>query len=238
MSAQVAEVSTNQTERSHNKRTRTGRGRRNYGNRQGNANSHGNRNAFVNPVNLNPHEVRINHFRDGRLYDEHAPVGFSVQTWLARKNYSNWLKSIRSQPGMEMFRRPKTVIVEEFEGDDGSRVRFRSTVQRDRVVSTVRTVLPNRGNKKRSLLPAQSTGESLDSENYIPKMFTIAMGREFAGLRNAAGLTQAKLARELNVTENHIRRVELGGLVAFNPEDEFVKKLAQVLGIGSVRYHE
>lgn len=222
-------------EEQRNKRTRTGRARKAAGRYQSGGKQ--TRNSFVNPVSMNPHEVRASHFRDGRLYDETAPEGFIVQNWLARKNYSNWLKSVRAQPGMEMFRRPKKIVVEEFEADDGSRLRVRSVIQRDRVVNSLRTVLPAKGNKRRALLPGQSKVDGIDGE-YIPKMFSVTMGREIASLRNTAGLTQAKLARQLNVTENHIKRVELGGLVAFNPEDEFVKKLAQVLNVPSVRYHE
>lgn len=219
------------------KRTRTGRAKRMLARKDQALRTK--RNAVVNPNNMNPYEVQTHHFRDARLYDETASVGFIVQNWVARKNFNNWLRSVRSQPGMEMFRRPKKVVTEEYDADDGTRVRFRSTIQHEKVVHTVRTVLPRTGNKKRSLLPGQAkNGEGVDAENYIPKMFTVSMGREIAAMRNTAGLTQAKLARLLNVTESHIKRVELGGLATFNPEDEFVKKLAQVLGVASIRYQD
>ena len=242
MSSKVIHIDSNMESNTNvrrQKRTRTGRTNRVKKSLPRNINANmNNRDSLVNPININPHDVRTHHFRDARLYDETAENGFIIQNWVARKNFNRWLKTIRGQSGMEMFRRPKKIVFEEFDSDNGTRVRLRTTIQKDTVVGTIRTILNRPGNNKRVLLPGQAKDNADGIDNYVPKMFTVTMGREVSVLRNSVGLTQAKLARVLNVTENHIKRVELGGLVTFNPEDEFVKKLAAVLEVPSIKYQD
>lgn len=210
---------------------------------------------FHDPYKMNPHKVRVSHFRQGWLYDPDAPAGYQVQRWVAKTKYNNYKRRIRDRDGWKNYRRPPHIIYEEVK-------------ERNRIFVVKRTVymkvpgskLPDFTVEKVSSVPKGATlirlpkedprkdfmaesspadpSEVDDKTSVSPKMFTLHMGREIARLRNELELTQVELARIVNVDSNYIKNVELGGLISFNPEDVIVRKLAKALGVPSIKYQE
>lgn len=89
------------------------------------------------------------------------------------------------------------------------------------------------------LLPqSRIRGVKPDDENFRAKFFTEKMGRDIRNLRNSLQLTQADLAKKINVSTNVIKNIEHGGLITFHPEDLMVKSLAKALGVTSIKYQE
>lgn len=94
-------------------------------------------------------------------------------------------------------------------------------------------------NKSGPLLPqSRVKGARIDDEEFRAKMFTMTMGKEISKQRNALGMTQAELAKAINVDAATIRNIELGGLITFNSEDKMVKELARALNLPSIKYHD
>ena len=210
---------------------------------------------FNDPQKMNPHKVRVLHFRPAYLYDTDAPVGFQVQRWVAKKKYSNYKQQIRSREGWKNYRRLPHIVYEEVrEGNrifmikrtinmkvPGSRLPDFTVEKVTRVPKGATLIrLPKEDPRKDQNVDAVFIDplEADDKTNVSPKMFTLHMGREVARLRNDLGLTQTELAMIVNVDTNYIKNVELGELISFNPEDVIVRKLAKALGVQAIKYHE
>lgn len=191
---------------------------------------------FANPYKMPRNAVRIRHFRNARVYDGDAEKGFEVQRWFARKMYNAWLREVRKNPDWKNFRRNRRPVYVEEEDEAG--VVFKRMTPH----ATGEVFAKKDGNKNptRSTATAQSKdkGVSVEDTDFRPRMFTEKMGREIAQLRNNMSLTQADLAKMINVYAGTIRDIEAGGLVAFNPEDVVVKSLAKALGVASIKYQE
>jgi DNA-binding XRE family transcriptional regulator len=92
-------------------------------------------------------------------------------------------------------------------------------------------------NHAKVTISASKTGVDVDDNEYVPKMFTSSMGTDIMLRRNELDLTQEDVARAMNVDVNTIRAIEVGGKVAFNPQDPLVNKLSNVLKTG-IKYIE
>lgn len=193
---------------------------------------------LLNPYQMNRYHVKMHHFRDARIYDRQIKQsGWSVQKNVMRKKYNQWVRSIRRLRGWEDFRRAHREVVETVEGNDGN-VYFIRHVTQPSNYQHDRTLLPKNNRKNKDLPPSTENGVNVLDENYRPKMFTMKMGQEIARLRTNLGLTQAELAKKINVDANMIRNIEVGGLITFNPRDNMVKSLARALDIPSIAYQE
>lgn len=204
------------------------------------------RDTIINPYSMDRHCVKAKHFSDARLYDDTIEGSeWQVSKYYARMKYRKWLSDVRSEAAWVGFHRPPREEVEEIEGDDGK-------------IYTIKKIVPykvpglpyktpfiighRRGvgrNSQVSLLPqARIKGTTICDEKFRAKMFTITMGQKIARLRNDAGLTQAELAKKINVDAATIRNIELGNLITFNSEDKMVKELAKALNIPSIKYQD
>jgi ribosome-binding protein aMBF1 (putative translation factor) len=202
--------------------------------------------GYPNPYTMYRHNVRPCHFAEARLYDlDISQAGWQISHRKARREYRKWLLSVRRIPGWENFRRTLCEIEEEMTDDDGNiyiirklvpvRDRTRQFIHRQNITSN----LTNNPNRRTRLLPqSRDKGVKITDENFRPRMFTEKMGREISQIRNNLGLTQADLARKINVDAHTIRDIELGGLITFNSEDVLVKELATTLGMPSIKYLE
>lgn len=196
------------------------------------------RNVYSNPYRMNPFEVLKADFREARLYDDDiVEPGWRVQPYVANRKYRKWLHDARQQPGMRGLRR--SFIPHDDEADENGNQRTAtknvSFVTRPQSISQS---LP-RGNRNGRLLPqSRVKGAKPGDDDFKAKMFTVTMGQEIATLRTAKKMTQADLAKKLNVDAPMIRNIEKGGLITFNSEDVMVKEMAKVLGVLSIKYQE
>jgi len=196
---------------------------------------------FVNPYGMNKHNVSRYHFKDARIYDpDIKESGWEIQPKIARKKYNDWVRSVRATPGWEGFHRAPRVVWQEFEDKDGNTYVFRKVVQPRVPGMGMAVARQNAGKNRRTNIVSQSRtrGGKPDDQDFRPKMFTSAMGREISRLRGLANLNQVDLARKINVDVNMIRNIELGGLITFNSEDVMVKALARALEVPSIKYQE
>lgn len=192
----------------------------------------------LDPYHMNRYHVRMHHFQDARIYDRQIKqAGWTIQRNIIRKKYNQWLRSIRSLRGWEDFRRVHREVVERIQGDDGNVYFVRHVVQSP-PVNREKSLLPKNNKRNKDLPPSTENGINISDENYRPKMFTMKMGQEISRIRTNLGLTQAELAKKINVDANMIRNIEVGGLITFNPKDNMVKSLARALNIPSIVYQE
>lgn len=195
-----------------------------------------------NPYQMNRHKVKLHHFRDARIYDtDITEPGWEVPYYVAKKKYDQWLRAVRRKPGWENFRRPVVEVEEELEDEDGQVYVFRKIVPRFQAPRTnqlgAQTYHRN-NNRKRPYAQSVEKGVKVDDDRYRPRMITKQMGKEISRLRQAMGLTQAELAKKINVETNLIRDIELGDAVPYHPEDMILKNLARALNVPSIRYRE
>jgi len=208
------------------------------------------------PYKMDPHKVRISHFKQGWIYDPDAQAGFKVQRHVAKSKYNNYKRRLRDREGWENYRRPPQIIYEEVK--ERNRIVIVKVTIYMRVAGiklpeyTIEKVsrvpkgatlirLPKEDPKKNRVTDIAVTDpseETDDKTSVSPRMFTPHMGKEIARLRNELELTQVELARIVCVDSNYIKNVELGGLISFNPEDVIVRKLARALGVPSIKYQE
>ncbi|QGR54116.1 helix-turn-helix family protein [Moumouvirus maliensis] len=196
---------------------------------------------FLDPYKMNPHDVRIHHFKDARLFDssiKNNDASWQVQDCYARKKYNQWLKAVRRQQGWEGFRRPLVEIMQEVEDEYGNIVVFRKKVPYKSTQPRTVVARDSSRNKSTYLPQSKEKGVNVDDTNFRPRMFTEKMGREISNLRNKLGLTQADLAKKINIDVNMIRNIEMGGLISFNSQDPMVRLLAKELGVPSIKYQE
>lgn len=194
---------------------------------------------FPNPYRMNRRDVRISHFKDARIYDSDInEPGWQIPTWVARKKYRQWLRSIRKIPGWEGFRRAPREIIQIIEDEEGNTYVIRKLVPYKVYGPATHHKEAGKNSNKRLMPQSKDKGVRYDDENFRPKMFTEKMGREISQLRTSLDLTQAELGKKINVDANMIRNIELGGLITFNSEDMMVKNLAKALGIPSIKYRE
>ncbi|AGC02124.1 Helix-turn-helix XRE-family like protein [Acanthamoeba polyphaga moumouvirus] len=197
--------------------------------------------VYLNPYKMNPHDVRIYHFKDARLYDNsirNTDASWEVQDWYARRKYNKWLRAVRRQEGWEGFRRPPIEIMQEVEDEDGNIIILRKKVPFRKTLPRVVVAKDTSRNRSKYLPQSKEKGVKVDDTNFRPRMFTEKMGREICNLRNKLGLTQADLAKKINIDVNMIRNIEMGGLISFNSQDPMVRSLAKVLGVPSIKYQE
>ena len=201
----------------------------NYGHKTGNK-------RFMDPYKMPRNAVRIRHFRDAKVYDPGAEKGFEVQRWYARRMYNAWLREVRKNSEWKYFRRARRLVYTE--DDEEALVVFKRMTP----FKTGEVVAKKDGNKNpsRSAATAQSKdrGVNVNDSDFRPRMFTEKMGKDVATIRNGMSLSQAELAKMINVYAGTIRDIEAGGRVPFNPEDVMVKALAKALGLNSIKYQE
>ena len=226
-----------------------------------------NNKKFVNPYKMNPYDVKPWHFRDARLYDKQIKEsGWEIQRSHANKKYRQWVCKIRKFPEMRNFHRLMTEIVvnepyyyydnnSELVEDTRPVIKVISmtnylkgeeeSVKRGYAVPTGTVVFKKETNNihvvpKEITDVAQSVekGVKIDDPNYIPKMFTETMGRYISQTRNSLGLTQAQVAKKINVDSNTIKNIEKGGLVSFNAGSDLVKNLSRVLNLPTINYQD
>lgn len=198
---------------------------------------------FRNPYRMNRNDVKITDFYDARIYDPQAEEGFTVPRYYAKKMYYAWLNNVRKNPGWEGFRRPPILVTEEVEKEDGSTYVIRKWISWSELNHTNEKIMKFDAAKNKNVphkLEPQSRirGAKLGDEHFKAKMFTGVMGKNIAQLRNSLNMTQADLAKKINVDTPMIRDIELGDKITFNSEDIMVKNLAKALGIKSISYQE
>lgn len=188
------------------------------------------------PYTMNRHNVRMRDFRDARIYDPDAEEGFEVQHWYMKKMYNEWLRSVREISGWESFRRAPKLILEEVEREDGSTYIIKKLVPYKKAMELAK----NAGKNQKPVLTSQSKDRGVrpDDQDYRPRMFTDKMGKIISQQRHHLNMTQADLAKMINVDTATIRNIEIGGMVSFNPEDMMVKSLAKALKLPSIKYQE
>jgi len=187
---------------------------------------------FIDPYTLNKVEVRIDHFSDARFYDLDCPAGYSVQHWRAKKSYNKWLRGVRHISGMQLFRRPFYHI----DNDEDESNKYHKYNRNQRQTKLVKRLHAGK-NKPTSVLPQSADpGLKPGDENFRPKMFTEAMGKQISKLRTQLGMTQGTLASKIYVHVNVIKDIERGGVRTFNSEDPMVRALYKILGITSLKY--
>lgn len=194
--------------------------------------------------------------------------GWKIPKSSARSKYNKWVNGVRNETGWEGFKRAPRDVTEEFDGEDGKKYSVRKIipykvpglpVQHPYVVGHPREIGRSKStstethtnnsinqhahqagtNSSAPLLPqSRVKGANVDDEEFRAKMFTANMGREIARCRVANNMTQAELAKKINVDAATIKNIELGGLVCFNSEDKMVKELAKALGVASIKYHD
>ena len=199
--------------------------------------------AYANPYSMNRHKVHVNHFIDARLYDTDLNNdGWKISHQEAHRKYKKWLQSVREIPGWDKFRREHRELEPE---DNGKEYRIRKYVpvpvpsSEDAGEVVLRPNVTHNRNRKQRLLPqSRDKGVNVTDEDFRPKMFTGKMGKEISQIRHSLDMTQADLAKKVNVDAHVIRNIELGDLVTFNSEDVMVKELARALGLPSIKYQE
>lgn len=189
---------------------------------------------FPDPYKMDPNNVQMKYFREARLYDEINEPGWRIQSYMVKRNYQNWLRKIRSQPGMRRFRR---YIDPNDEVKENSSSYTTNSNQEKPVTQIVRSNT-NRNRNIRLMPQSRIKGARPGDENFSAKMFTQKMGQEIAKLRQQNNMTQVDLARKLNADVSMIRNIEKGGLISFNSEDVMVKEMAKILGVPSIKYQE
>jgi DNA-binding XRE family transcriptional regulator len=188
---------------------------------------------FPNPYEMSRRDVAIKHFRDARIYDEQAQEGFQVTSHFAKQKYHEWLRNIRKQRGWENFRRQYRIsfVYKEIVDEDGNV--SHQLVRADSIQKKA-----NAGtNKNRTGTPQSALkGVKIDDEEFKAKMWTPAMGKEVARLRSSLEMTQADLAKKINVEPGIVRDIEQGGIVLYNPNDQMTRLLCKALNVSSIKY--
>ena len=194
----------------------------------------------TNPYSMPRRQVQAEHFADARLYDQSiTEPGWEVPYARAKQEYNKWLNRVRRQPGWEKFRVPPREPREPRPDHTEGQVVTVTVV--DRTVPTGRYVAPTHSNmstQKQTVAQSKVKGATIEDDAYRARVFTERMGKEIAQTRTALNLTQAQLAKQINVDANMIRQIELGGSVPFNPEDLLTRSLAHALKLTHIAYHE
>uniref|UniRef100_A0A6C0LU26 HTH cro/C1-type domain-containing protein n=1 Tax=viral metagenome TaxID=1070528 RepID=A0A6C0LU26_9ZZZZ len=171
---------------------------------------------FKHPYDMHPTLVKISHFYDARVYDLNAEDGYKVQRRVAKKAYRRFLLAVRQQ--WPEFRK---IPREEFEMEDVDNDRYQHKItQRKR----------NNDHSENIMI--------YNDEESKPKFFTKKMGKQIIQFRNQLNLTQTELAKKIDVDPTIIRDIELGDIVIYNNNNPFIKRLAWILGLSSIRYQE
>ena len=184
---------------------------------------------LIDPYKLPRNIVTVDHFLDARLYDDKLEgSGWTVPRSRAKAAYDKWLRYVRSKNGWEDFRRPLRNVVEEIEEEDGS-------ITYNVIQVPHSSKLPNvvRRSNKFSQQPTQK-----EQDDTKPRIFTPNMGKEISRRRLSQGMTQFDLAKKINVDVSVIRDIELGGIIQYQLSDPMVKKLANAIGLSSIKYIE
>lgn len=173
--------------------------------------------------------VHMQDFTDARIYDQNAEPGYEIQRHSAKKHYRAWLKGTRKQHGWENFRvgqKPKPLPIQ-----DRDTMIFNTNLP-DKVdaISNTQRKINNKG------ILSQQPGMKIDDEDFRAKKFTVQMGQEIARRRTDLDLTQAELAKKINVEAGIIRDIERGDIVFFNPADTMVLSLAKALSMPCIKY--
>ncbi|CAH6421554.1 Hypothetical protein MVR_LOCUS274 [uncultured virus] len=92
--------------------------------------------------------------------------------------------------------------------------------------------------QKQTVAQSKVKGATIEDDAYCARVFTQRMGQEIAQVRTALNLTQAQLAKQINVDANMIRSIELGGSIPFNPEDLLTRSIAHALKLTHIPYQE
>lgn len=214
---------------------------------------------FFNPYLANPTEVKMNNFRDARIFDRTADDGFILQRAASRKEYLTWLSSQRDLDGWNNFRRTKpeqsptystehnpTIIVSPKLREKLISIQAAAKEKEDRelrtelIAGTFRNSKNSAGNNKQGRLIASSRvkGKSIYDDEFVAKVFTFKMGKKVSQTRNEMGLTQAELAMKVGVDEKTIANIERGGLVSYNSSDVLTRSLAKALNLPTIKYEE
>jgi len=214
-----------------------------YSNQNQNQYQNQNHHELRDPYKMDPYDVKMEDFRDARLYDSSIrEAGWEVPRAFAIQKYKEWLRTVRSWQGMQNFRRTFKEVLQETQDDEGNVIIIKKyiPIKQNNFIpnQTNKTVKNVVFNKNVTIAQSKDKGVKITDEDFRPRLFTDKMGMEIAELRNKAGLTQAELAMKINVTANMIRNIELGGLIPYNPQDIMVKSLAKVLGVPSIKYQE
>lgn len=181
---------------------------------------------------MDPRDVKIEDFRDGRLGDKDVTDDFQIPREHAKKQYRQWLLSLRKNRNWRNFRRnepPQSIAFQLEKNRQVSESQRYRTQQPSQSISTPREL---NARQQRAL------SKNVESDEFKLRVFTHPMGFQVFQLRNKLGLSQADLAMKLNVSCAVIRDIERNKNVPFNPEDPMVKKLAQILGVPSITYQE
>lgn len=180
-----------------------------------------------------PERITCLSFRDPRGYvdPDLTEPEWQLQSGEYRKRYRQWLRSERQKPNNYMFKRAFKQVEVTKTDDEGNSYTELKTVP---ISWVAKRATPNHA---KVTISASKTGVDVDDNEYVPKMFTSAMGTDIMLRRNELDLTQENVAHMINVDVNTIRAIELGGKVAFNPQDSLVHKLSTVLKTG-IRYIE
>ncbi|ANB50778.1 putative HTH-type transcriptional regulator [Powai lake megavirus] len=200
-----------------------------------------NNKMYVNPYKMKPQDVKLYHFKDARLFDNSIKsndANWEVQRWYAKRKYNQWLKNVRRQEGWEGFRRPLIEITQEVEDEYGNIIILRKKVPYRKTLPREVVARQTSSNNSKYTPQSREKGVSVDDTNFRPRMFTEKMGREICMLRNSKKMTQAELAKQINVDANMIRNIEMGGLISFSSQDPMVRAMARVLGVPSIKYQE
>ena len=171
--------------------------------------------------------IHMQDFTDARIYDKEAEPGYQIPRHCAKKHYRAWLKGARQNHGWENFRvgyKPKPFSMQ----DRDTMVFHANTTDKAEAV-----VVPKTSNTG---ILSQQPGMKIDDEDFRAKKFTARMGQEIARRRVDLDLTQAELAKKINVETGIIRDIERGDIIFFNPSDTMVLSLAKALSMPSIKY--
>lgn len=173
--------------------------------------------------------INIADFKDARLYDSQIKEdGWEVPRHVSRKKYFDWLCKIRQEPGWESFRRPLTIVTETFCDDDGNERKINKFVSFNG--KTGKIINEASHYNREAVISDQYQNESVNV------YYTEKMGKHISTLRNILGLTQAELAKKIDVDAKIIKKIESGNGVIYNPEDKTYKLLCSALQVSSIKY--